>query len=85
MNAAQLLALELPAARPPLAWLKADAPAQAFAACFRCTHGANAGGQRVCTHPELLDMGRPQPVAVLREWGGGCGADAMRMRDPSDA
>lgn len=69
--------------RAPLAWLRAaDAPV-AFRACYRCTHGAEAGVERVCTHPELLDMGAAQPVAVLRAWGGGCGPDALRLADPA--
>lgn len=81
MNAAQLTLLEhAPGAmRAPLAWLEADAVPKAFRACYLCTHGADEGIERVCTHPELLDMGAPQPVAIVRTWGAGCGPDAVRM------
>ena len=65
--------------RAPLAWVAAETQPVAFRACYRCAFGADAGIERVCTHPLLLDMGTPQPVAVLRTWGGGCGPDADRM------
>jgi hypothetical protein len=81
MNAAQLAALALPQPmRAPLAWLQADSQPTAFRACYLCTHGCDEGIERVCRHPELLDMGRPQPVAALRTHGGGCGPNADRMR-----
>lgn len=85
MNASHLTLLDQAPAlmRAPLAWLKADAAPVAFAACYRCTHGAEEGIERICTHPELLVMGAPQPVSVLRTWGGGCGPDALRMCDPT--
>ncbi len=79
MNAAQLSALRMPRVRAPLAWLQADDAPTAFRACYLCKHGADEGIERVCRHPELLDMGAPQPVAVLRTFGGGCGPDADRM------
>ncbi|RZL32866.1 MAG: hypothetical protein EOP35_19195 [Rubrivivax sp.] len=85
MNAAQLTALDLPAGkhRPPIAWLLADGSPHAFAACYRCTHGAEQGIERVCTHPLVLDLRSPLPVAVARSWGGGCGPDALRLCDPA--
>lgn len=86
MTAAQLAALDLAASRnrAPLAWLKVEEAPTAFRACYRCTHGADAGIERVCNHPELRDWaGSPQPVAVVRAWGGGCGPDAARLCDPS--
>lgn len=83
MNAAQLSSLEMPGRHRPLAWLMADATRVAFGACYRCAHGSDAGIERVCGHPELLDMGAPQPVAIVRAWGGGCGPDALRLCDPA--
>ncbi len=83
MNAAQLTSLDLPSRHRPLAWLLADATRVAFGACHRCTHGADAGIERVCTHPDLLEMGAPQPVSIVRAWGGGCGPDALRLSDPA--
>lgn len=86
MTAAQRAALaqRCTTVRAPLAWLQAaDAPV-AFRACYRCTHGAEAGIERVCNHPELGDWaGAPQPVAIVRAWGGGCGPDALRLCDPA--
>ncbi|MDR7331736.1 hypothetical protein [Roseateles asaccharophilus] len=80
MNAAQLAGLDLPRPmRAPLAWLQADTLPSAFRACYLCTHGADEGIERVCRHPELLDRGAPQPVAVLRSAGGGCGPNAERL------
>jgi hypothetical protein len=86
MNAAQLTNLERSPdrVRAPLAWLMADSSRVAFGACHRCTHGADEGIERVCTHPALADWaGAPQPVAIPRAWGGGCGPDALRLCDPS--
>lgn len=80
MSAGRLTVLHLPQPlRAPLAWLQADQLPTAFRACFLCAHGADEGIERVCTHPALLDFGRPQPVAIVRAWGGGCGPDADRM------
>lgn len=82
MNRAQLTALGMPQPmRAPITWLQADDLPRAFRACYRCTHGADEGIERVCQHPELLDMGRAQPVVVLRSAGGGCGPNAERMSD----
>ena len=83
MTAAQVAALSRRAPGAPLAWLKVEEMPTAYRACYRCTHGADAGIERVCTHPELLDWGGAQPVTVARKWGGGCGPDALRMCDPS--
>jgi len=87
MNAGHLTLLDQAPARmrAPLAWLKADALPTAFRACFLCAHGADEGIERVCTHPELLDRCAPQPVAVVRAWGGGCGPNAERMADKAHA
>jgi hypothetical protein len=66
----------------PLAWLKAAEAPKALRACHRCTHGTDAGIERICTHPALADWaGAPQPVAVTRAWGGGCGPDARHLSD----
>lgn len=85
MNAAQLTQLDAAPARmrTPLAWLQHAELPQAFRACYRCTHGADAGIERFCTHPELLDRGLAQPVAIARGWGGGCGPNADRLADPA--
>lgn len=86
MTAAQLAAIDLAASRhrAPLAWLKVAETPTAFRACYRCTHGADEGIERVCMHPELRDWANtPQPVAVVRAWGGGCGPDALRLCDPA--
>lgn len=85
MNTAPLTHLQQApgAMRAPLAWLLADTTRVAFGACYRCTHGADQGVERVCTHPALLDFGTPPPVAVVRAWGGGCGPDALRLCDPA--
>lgn len=82
MNAAQLAQLKHAprAMHAPLAWERADQLPVAFRACYLCTHGADAGIERVCTHPALADWaGAPQPVAIVRAWGGGCGPNADRM------
>jgi hypothetical protein len=83
MNASHLTLLDTAPAsmRAPLAWLKADATPTAFRACFLCAHGADEGIERVCTHPQLLDARyAPQPVAIVRAWGGGCGPNAECMQ-----
>ncbi|MFG6413827.1 hypothetical protein ACG02S_07925 [Roseateles sp. DC23W] len=86
MNRAQLIGLTLPQpTRAPLAWLKADELPVAFRACFLCMHGADAGIERVCNHPALLEFGAPQPVAIVRAWGGGCGPDAQHHCDRPEA
>ncbi|MDY0748529.1 hypothetical protein SNE35_28775 [Paucibacter sp. R3-3] len=85
MNAAQLNMLDAAprAMRAPLAWLQHAELPQAFRACYRCTHGADHGIERYCRHPELLDRGASQPVAIVRAWGGGCGPDAQHLTDPA--
>jgi len=81
MNAAQLTALTLRSTtvRAPLTWLQSEALPVAFRACYLCIHGAEEGIERVCTKPEAVDYGPPQPIAIVRAWGGGCGPDANHM------
>jgi len=67
----------------PITWQHMELVPVAFRACYRCSHGAEQGIERVCVHPELLVLGTPQPVAVLRHWGGLCGPNANFMSDPA--
>lgn len=61
-----------------------EAGAAHLTPCHNCANGADAGIERVCTHPALADWaGSPQPVAIVRAWGGGCGPDAQHHAKPA--
>lgn len=51
----------------------------AFSACALCAHGADEGLERVCRHPALQHpFNGPEPVAIVRAAGGGCGPTATQ-------
>lgn len=79
---AQLALFDLPAARPPVAWLEPDSEPVAFRACWRCDLGVTEHGTRMCAHPELKVDGKPVALLFARGWGGGCGPDADKLNDP---
>lgn len=85
MTAAQLALFDLPAARPPVTWLEPDSEPVAFRACWRCEHGVDEHGARLCGHPELKRDEKPVTLLVARGWGGGCGPDADKLNDPGIA
>lgn len=52
----------------------------AYSACRLCTHGAEAGLEVTCHHPDLAEpFTGPQPVAILRAPGASCGPSARHM------
>lgn len=50
-------------------------------ACNLCRHMREQGIERVCVHPDLVDpFTGPQPVAIVRAPGAGCGPRGQYMQ-----
>lgn len=82
MTPAQLALFAPPPIRQPVAWVEPDTLPVAFRACWRCDHGVDEHGTRRCANPELLRDGRAVDLMAVRGWGGGCGPDADKLKDP---
>lgn len=53
----------------------------AFSACRLCAHSTEQGLELACNNPALRSpFAGPQPVAMLRAAGGGCGPNAIHMQ-----
>lgn len=53
----------------------------AYSACRLCTHSVEQQLELACAHPSLREpFAGPQPVAIVRAAGGGCGPHATHMQ-----